>query len=486
MNIRSELFQFSLQQQTRRTFLGRMSQGVGSLALASLIRPTLLRAATSKAPAGKDRWIGVVNPPHFPPKAKRVIWLSMAGGPSHLETFDYKPKLAEMHKEPMPESVTKGKQIAQLQGQKLLCYGPQLKFKKFGKSGAEICDLFEHIGSVVDDICIIRSMTTDAINHDPAHMFMNTGTQIAGRPSMGSWVTYGLGSDAQDLPGFVVLTSLGKGGQNQPIAARQWASGFLPSRFQGVHLRGKGDPVLYLSAPPGVTPGRQHDVVNAVNAINARHDAIVDDPEISTRIAQYEMAFQMQTSVPELIDISKEPQHILDLYGGKPGDGSFASNCLLARRLAERGVRFIQLYHKDWDHHGGVKEGVTLKAQEVDRACMALITDLKQRDMLKDTLIVWAGEFGRTPMSQGGDGRDHHNAGFSIWLCGGGIKSGVIHGATDELGYSAVENPVDVHDLHATMLRVLGIEHTRLAVKFQGLDARLTNVSGKVIEGILA
>ena len=410
----------------------------------------------------------------------------MAGGPSHLETFDYKPKLEQMHKEPMPESVTQGKQIAQLQGHKLLCYGPQLKFRKFGKSGAEICELFEHLGSVVDEICIIRSMTTDAINHDPAHMFMNTGTQIAGRPSMGSWVTYGLGCEAEDLPGFVVLTSLGKGGQNQPIAGRQWASGFLPSRFQGVHLRSKGDPVLYLGSPPGVTAGRQHDVVDTINRINAKHDAIVDDPEIVTRIAQYEMAFQMQTSVPGLMDIGKEPQHILDLYGGKPGDGSFASNCLLARRLAERGVRFIQLYHKDWDHHGGVKEGITLKAQEVDRACMALITDLKQRDMLKDTLIVWAGEFGRTPMSQGGDGRDHHNAGFSIWLCGGGIKSGLIYGATDELGYSAVENPVDVHDLHATMLRLLGIEHTRLTVKFQGLDARLTNVSGKVIEGILA
>ena len=486
MNLRSELSQFTLQQQTRRTFLGRMSQGVGALALASLIHPALLRAATAKSSGHKDKWTGVVNPPHVPPKVKRVIWLTMAGGPSHLETFDFKPKLAEMHKEPMPESVTKGKQIAQLQGQKLLCYGPQLKFKKFGKSGAEICELFEHIGSVVDDLCLIRSMTTEAINHDPAHMFMNTGTQIAGRPSMGAWVTYGLGSDAQDLPGFVVLTSLGKGGQNQPIAARQWASGFLPSRFQGVHLRGKGDPVLYLGAPAGVTRGRQHDVVDAIGAINAKYDAIVDDPEIATRIAQYEMAFQMQASVPELIDISKEPQHILDLYAGKPGDGSFASNCLLARRLAERGVRFIQLYHKDWDHHGGVKEGVTFKAQEVDRACMALITDLKRRDMLKDTLIVWAGEFGRTPMSQGGDGRDHHNAGFSIWLCGGGIKSGLIYGATDELGYNAVENPVDVHDLHATMLRLLGIEHTRLTVKFQGLDARLTNVSGKVIEGILA
>jgi len=470
----------------RRAFLGRMSQGVGSLALASLINPALLRAAATTASANQNKWPGVVNPPHHPPKVKRVIWLTMAGGPSHLETFDYKPKLAEMHKEPMPESFTKGKQIAQLQGQKLLCYGPQLKFRRFGKSGAEICELFEHLGSVVDQICIIRSMTTEAINHDPAHMFMNTGSQIAGRPSMGAWVTYGLGSDAQDLPGFVVLTSLGRGGQNQPIAARQWASGLLPSRFQGVHLRSKGDPVLYLGSPPGVTPGRQHDVVSAINTINAKYDVIVDDPEISTRIAQYEMAFQMQASIPGLIDTSKEPQHILDLYGARPGDGSFASNCLLARRLAERGVRFIQLYHKDWDHHGGVKEGITFKAQEVDRACMALITDLKQRDMLKDTLIVWAGEFGRTPMSQGGDGRDHHNAGFSIWLCGGGIRSGLIYGATDELGYNAIESPVDVHDLHATMLRLLGIEHTRLTVKFQGLDARLTNVSGKVIEGVLA
>src|SRR2546428_10608041 len=301
---------------SRRVSRARMSEGVGSLALASLVNPALRRAAASKAPVKSEKGTGVVNPPHHPPKVKRVIWLTMAGGPSHLETFDYKPKLAAMHKEPMPESITKGKQIAQLQGQKLLCYGPQLKFRKFGKSGAEICELFEHIGSVADEICLVRSMTTDAINHDPAHMFMNTGTQIAGRPSMGAWVSYGLGSDAQDLPGFVVLTSLGRGGQNQPIAARQWASGFLPSRFQGVHLRSKGDPVLYLGSPPGVTPGRQHDVVSAINSINAKYDAIVDDPEISTRIAQYEMAFQMQASVPGLMDITKEPQHILDLYGG--------------------------------------------------------------------------------------------------------------------------------------------------------------------------
>src|SRR2546426_2359139 len=485
MNPVSEFRQFALQQQTRRAFLGRASQGVGMLALASLIHPTLLRAATAQAASRKDKWTGVVNPSHFPPKVKRIIWLSMAGGPSHLETFDPKPKLAEMHGKPMPESMTKGKQLAQLQGKELLCYGPQLKFRKFGKSGAEICELFDHIGSVVDDICIIRSMTTEAINHDPAHMVMTTGSQIAGRPSMGAWVFYGLGSEAEELPGFVVMTSLGKGGQNQPIAARQWASGFLSSRFQGVHLRGKGDPVLYLGAPPGVTRGRQLDVVQAVNAINAKYDAIVDDPEISTRIAQYEMAFRMQTSMPELTDTSQEPKHVLDLYGGAPGDGSFASNCLLARRLAERGVRFIQLYHKDWDHHGAVKQGVTLKAQEVDRACMALLADLKQRDMLKDTLVVWGGEFGRTPHAQNADGRDHNAVGYSMWLAGGGVKGGLRYGATDEHGIRSVENKLHVHDLHATVLHLLGIEHTRLTVKFQGLDARLTNVSGKVIEGIL-
>src|SRR6186713_1318682 len=293
-------------EQSRRAFLSRTSQGLGAVALGSLLRPSSLHAGAH----------GALSTLPYPQKAKRVIWLTMAGGPSQLELFDYKPKLVEMDGKPMPESMTKGQQLAQLQGQKLICSGAKFKFRKFGKNQTELSELLPHIGSVVDDICIVKSMTTDAINHDPAHMFMNTGTQIAGRPSMGAWVTYGLGSDAQELPGFVVLTSLGKGGQNQPIAARQWASGFLPSRFQGVHLRGKGDPVLYLGAPPGVTSGRQHDVVQAVNAINAKYDSIVDDPEISARIAQYEMAFQMQTSVPELIDTSKEPQHVLDLYGG--------------------------------------------------------------------------------------------------------------------------------------------------------------------------
>jgi len=480
MSPSTEIRQFLQQQQTRRLFLGRASQGLGAVALGSILQPQILKAASAARTVS-----GAVASLHFPAKARRVIWLSMAGGPSHLETFDPKPKLAEMHGKPMPESFTKGKQIAQLQGQKLVCYGPQLPFKRFGKVGVELCELFTQLGSVADEICWVRSMTSEAINHDPAHMFMNTGSQIAGRPSMGSWVTYGLGSEAENLPGFVVLTSLGRGGQNQPIAARQWAPGMLPSRFQGVHLRGKGDPVMYLGTPPGVTREGQHEVVRTINDLNRQHDAVVDDPEISTRIAQYEMAFQMQASVPELMNTASEPASIQSLYGCKPGDGSFASNCLLARRLAERGVRFIQLYHKDWDHHGEVKQGVEFKAAEIDRACMALITDLKQRDMLKDTLIVWAGEFGRTPMSQGGSGRDHHNAGFTIWMCGGGIRPGTVYGATDELGYSAVDSPVDVHDIHATLLRQFGIDHTRLSVKFQGLDVRLTGIAGRVIQEII-
>ena len=463
---------------SRRAFLSRTAQGLGAAAIASLLNPRSLHAATSH---------GVLQNLPLPQKAKRVIWLSMAGGPSHLETFDPKPKLGEMNGKPMPESFTKGQQLAQLQGQPLMCFGPQHPFAKYGRNQVEICSLFPHIGSIMDDICLVRSMTTDAINHDPAHMFMNTGSQIAGRPSMGAWITYGLGSIAENLPGFVVLTSLGKGGQNQPIAARQWSSGFLPSKHQGVQLRAKGDPVLYLTNPPGISSAMQHGDIAAINAMNQQRDALVHDPEIATRIAQYELAFKMQASVPDLMDLSKESAKTFDLYGCTPGDGSFASNCLLARRLAERGTRFIQLYHKDWDHHGGVKEGIALKAQEVDRACMALITDLKQRGMLDDTLVVWAGEFGRTPMSQGGNGRDHHNKAMSIWLAGAGIKRGMVYGSTDDLGYAAVENVTTVHDLHATMLHQLGIQHETFTFKFQGLDAKLTGVEGgKVIKDILA
>ncbi len=462
---------------TRRAFLGKASQGVGVAALASLL-------AADRATAAPNG--GVLKTLPLPAKAKRVIWLTMAGGPSHLETFDPKPKLAEMHGKPMPESLTKGQQLAQLQGQQLICFGPQHPFSKFGKNQIEICSLFPHLGSVIDDICLIRSMTTEAINHDPAHMFINTGSQIAGRPSMGSWVTYGLGTDAEDLPGFVVLTSLGRGGQNQPIAARQWSSGFLPSKYQGVQLRGKGDPVLYLSNPAGISRERQGADVSAINALNQQHDALVRDPEIATRIAQYELAFKLQASVPELMDLRDEDPKTLELYGCRPGDGSFASNCLLARRLAERGVRFMQLYHKDWDHHGGIKQGVEFKAEEIDRACMALITDLKRRGMLESTLIVWSGEFSRTPMSQGGSGRDHHNKAMSVWLAGGGVKGGMVYGASDELGYAAVENVCTVHDLHATMLHQLGIRHDAFSVKFQGLDAKLTGVEGaKVLTDIL-
>jgi hypothetical protein len=451
---------------------------MGLLGLNSLLSPRLFASSQ-----GDSR--GVVNPLHFPAKAKRVIYLYQAGGPSHLETFDYKPKLQSMDGQGMPESFTKGQQIAQLQGKELKCFGPQYGFKTFGKSGQQICELFPHIGSVADDVCIIRSMQGEQINHDPAHTLMNTGSIIAGRPSMGSWILYGLGSEAEDLPGFVVLLSSGRGGQNQPIAARQWSAGLLPSKYQGVKFNSAGDPVLYIHSPQGVSRRLQHDSIEAINALNEIENASVQDPEIATRVAQYEMAFKMQSSVPGLMDMSKEPQTVLDAYGAHPGDGSFASNCLLARRLAEKGVRFIQLYHRDWDHHSGLKINVALKAEEVDRATAALITDLKQRGMFDDTLIVWGGEFGRTPMSQSGDGRDHHIKGFSFLVAGGGVKRGISYGATDELGYATVENPVAVADFHATMLHLLGIDHKRLTVKFQGLDARLTGISGNVIRDIL-
>jgi hypothetical protein len=466
---------------TRRAFLGRSSGGLGLLALASLWKPDLLRAAGPGAGAQS----GVVSPRHVTPRAKRVIYLYMAGGPSHLETLDYKPKLAQMHGQPMPESYTKGQPIAQLQGKELKCFAPQHPFQKYGQSGQELCTIFPHIGAVADDLCILRSLRTEAINHDPAHTFMNTGTTISGRPAMGSWVLYGLGSDSANLPGFVVLVSTGKAGQSQPISARQWHSGFLPSRLQGVEFRSKGDPVLYVGSPKGVSVERQRDVVEAVQALNRVQDSIVDDPEIATRIAQYEMAFRMQTSVPELMDLSDEPREVLDLYGTRGGDGSFAANCLLARRLAERGVRFIQLYHRDWDHHGRLRKDVQVTAAEVDQASAALLKDLKRRGLLEDTLVIWGGEFGRTPMAQG-DGRDHHIKGFSIWLAGGGVKGGLTYGSTDELGYNAVEDVVHVHDLHATILHLLGVDHKRLTYKFQGRDFRLTDVHGNVVREILA
>jgi hypothetical protein len=472
-----------IREMSRRAFLGRGAAGMGVVALNSLLGPRVF--ASAQMPAMQSH--GVVNPLDFAPKAKRVIFLYQAGGPSHLETFDYKPKLVEMSGKPMPESFTRGQQIAQLQGQRLTCFGPTHGFKPFGKSGQVVCELFPHIGSIVDETCIVRSMWTEQINHDPAHTFMNSGSIITGRPSMGSWVLYGLGAEADNLPGFVVLVSQGNGGQMQPIAARQWSAGLLPSKFQGVRFNSVGDPVLYITNPRGISREMQGDSIQAINALNAAADRSLHDPELQTRIAQYEMAFKMQTSVPGLLDMSKEPPHILEMYGAKPGDGSFASNCLLARRLAERGVRFIQLYHRDWDHHSDVRNNVVLKAQEVDRPTAALITDLKQRGMLDDTLVIWGGEFGRTPMSQGRGGRDHHIKGFSFMLAGGGIKKGLTYGATDDLGYAAVENPVSVHDCHATMLYLLGIDAAKLAVKYQGLDVRLTGAQGgTVVRDIIA
>ncbi len=468
----------------RRAFLQQGGVSLGAAALSSLIGTNDARAEqTDDAP-----WPGAINPLHLAPKAKRVIFLCMAGGPSHLETFDYKPELAKMSGKPMPESFTKGQPIAQLQGAKLECQGPLVEFKKHGQSGQMISDYLPHTSRIADEMVIVRSLRTTQINHDPAHTVMNTGTSISGRPSMGSWVTYGLGSETQSLPGFVVLTSA-YGRNPQPISQRQWHNGLLPGRFQGMEFHSSGDPIHYLGNPKGYNRSRQRAVVDAVNQLNGVRNESVANPEIATRIAQYEMAFRMQTSVPELIDVSDEPKHILDMYGAKGGDGSFASNCLLARRLAERGVRFIHLYHRGWDHHGDLDRYMKMCCGATDQATAALITDLKQRGMLDDTLIVWGGEFGRTPMFQGKGkeaGRDHHIKGFSMWLAGGGIKGGTTYGATDELGYNAVEDIVPVHDLHATMLHLLGIDHERLTVRFQGRDFRLTDIAGEVVDGILA
>jgi len=453
----------------RRTFLGHGLAGLGSIALSRL-----LGAGLSAGPA-----------PKLPPKVKRVIFLSMAGGPSHLETFDFKPKLRELHGKPMPESFTKGQQLAQLQGKALTCMGAQHDFSRHGKCGMEIGNILPNISKHADEIAVIRSMHTKQINHDPAHTFMNTGSIIPGRPSMGAWVLYGLGSESQNLPGFVVLTSVG-GGQAQPISSRQWSSGFLPGHLQGVEFQSAGDPVHYVSTPPGNTRDSQQQLIQTVNRLNSLNAPRTRDPEIATRIEQYELAFRMQASVPELMTYQDESKETLEMYGCTPGDGTFASNCLLARRLAERGVRFIQVYHRGWDHHGGIKNGIATTAKLVDQGTSALLTDLKQRGMLDDTLVVWGGEFGRTPMAQG-DGRDHHINAFSVFLAGGGIKGGVIHGETDELGYGIVRDPVSVHDLHATLLHLLGLDHQSFTYRHQGLDQKLTGVEpASVIKQILA
>lgn len=479
------LFDFQNHQRSlaRRTFLQRMGYGLGTIALGDLFQRSSVHAATAPS---SEKWTGVIKTFDAPRKVKRIIQLTMAGAPSHLETFDWKPELRRLHGQAFPESFTKGQQLAQLQGAQLKALGPLGDFKACGQSGQMITNYFPHIQSIADDISVIRSMHTEQINHDPAHAFMNSGSIIKGRPSMGSWMIYGLGAETEELPGYVVMVSAR--GQDQPISSRQWSSGFLPSRFQGVQLQTKGSLVHYLGNPQGVCQSTQRQLIEEINRLNTHQFDHTLDPEIQTRINQYEMAFQMQTSMPELADFSQEPAHILDLYGIKtPGDGSFASNCLLARRLAERGVRFIQLYHRGWDHHANLDTEFPATAKTVDQASAALIKDLKQRGMLDDTLVLWGGEFGRTPMGQG-TGRDHHINAFSIFVAGGGIKPGLSWGQTDELGYKYIDNDqkLHVHDLHATMLHLCGIDHKRLTYRFQGRDFRLTDVHGHVAHGLIA
>ncbi len=456
----------------RRTFLARAGVGLGAAALSSL-----LQADESVSPTAPSHYRGLPGLPHFPPRVKRVIFLCMAGGPSHLETFDYKPELIKIDGQPFPSSLTAGQPIAQLQGQELKALRPLTQFRRHGQSEQWVSDFLPWQAKIVDEICVIKSMVTEQINHDPAHTFMNTGNQISGRPAMGSWINYGLGSESENLPGFVVMTSVG-GRNPQPIASRQWSAGFLPGQFQGVEFSASGDPVHYARNPAGISRQQQRSLIDAIARLNGHRNAQVNNPEIATRIAAYELAFRMQTAIPDLMDIRDEPQHVLEMYGAKPGDGSYASNCLLARRLAERGVRFIQLYHRGWDHHGDLVKYMNVCCKLTDKPTWALLTDLKQRGMLDDTLIIWGGEFGRTPMFQGkgGPGRDHHIKGFTMWMAGGGIRRGTTYGETDELGYSAVNDVVHVRDLHATMLHMLGINHAKFSVKFQGLDMKLTGV----------
>jgi len=481
-------------QLTRRSLLGRTSAGIGSAALASLLAPSAFAAGGSATPAPASHG-GLPSLPHFAAKAKRVIYLFQSGGPSQMALFAPKPQMARFFDKDLPDSVRMGQRITGMtSGQSRLPVAPSVfKFSPHGKSGTQLSELLPHTAEVADDICVIRSLHTDQINHDPAVTFFQTGFQLAGRPSIGSWISYGLGSENANLPAFVVMISIGTGNRNdQPLADRQWGSGFIPSRHQGVKLRGQGDPVLYLSNPAGMDVATRRQSLDDIAFLNqARHD-VVGDPEIQTRISQYEMAFRMQSSVPELTDISGEPQSVLDMYGPEVQKrGSYASNCLLARRLVERGVRFVQLFHRGWDQHGSLPKQIRNQCNDTDQPSAALIKDLKSRGMLDDTLVVWGGEFGRTTYSQGAltkenYGRDHHPRCFSVWMAGGGVKGGMTYGATDDFSYNIAENPVAVHDLHATILHRLGVDHERLTFKFQGRHYRLTDVHGKVIAPILA
>ncbi|HLJ14642.1 MAG TPA: DUF1501 domain-containing protein [Bryobacteraceae bacterium] len=482
-----------LLQLTRRHFFGKAATGIGMAALASLLNEEA--SAADIGAAVSDGSSGLPGLPHFPPTAKRVIYLFQSGGPSQMDLFDYKPRLKDLAKTELPGSVRMGQRLTGMSSsQASFPVAPSVfKFQQYGKSGAWVSELLPHMAKAVDDICVIKTMYTEAINHDPAVTFFQTGFQLAGRPSIGSWLSYGLGSENKDLPAFVVMISQGSGNPNdQPLADRQWGSGFLPTKYQGVKFRSAGDPVLFLSDPAGFNPRARRRFIDDLAQLNQVEQDDFGDPEIAARIAQYEMAYKMQASVPELTDFSKEPQQTFDLYGPdarKPG--TFAANCLLARRLSERGVRFVQLFHRGWDQHTNLPKQIAGQAKDTDQACAALIQDLKQRGLLKDTLVVWGGEFGRTVYCQGklsaeDYGRDHHPRCFTMWMAGGGVKPGMTLGETDDYCYNVVKDPVHVHDLHATILRCLGVDHTRLTYKFQGRHFRLTDVHGEIVKQVLA
>jgi hypothetical protein len=473
---------------SRRDFLTKTSLGLGAISLASLINPINLAANSfAEQPFG-----GVLGRPHFAPKAKRVIYIHLSGAPSQLDLFDYKPLLNKMNGQELPDSIRKGQRVTGMTaGQASFpLAGSVFDFKQHGQSGAWMSELLPYTAQVADDLCFIKSMHTEAINHDPAITFMQTGSQLPGRPSLGSWLSYGLGSDNENLPSFVVLVTKGK--QGQPLYSRLWGNGFLPSEHQGVQFRAGKNPVLYLSNPPGISPEARRNQLDHLNQLQDIQYQETEDPEIKARIAQYEMAYRMQTSVPEVMDIAGEPQHIYDLYGElskKPG--TFTANCLLARRLVERGVKFVQLYDQGWDLHGNLPKNMRRKCLETDQASAALIMDLKQRGLLEDTLVIWGGEFGRSNYSQGkleidNYGRDHHPSCFTIYMAGAGVKKGFTYGETDEFGYNVIQNPVHVHDFQATLMHLLGVDHERLTYKFQGRRFRLTDVHGKVVKDILA
>jgi hypothetical protein len=475
-------------QMNRRDFFGRFGLGLGGAALFGLLNHKAVGAAARVA----NPFQGILDAPHFAPKAKRIIYLFMSGGPSQMDLFDYKPLLNQRNGEDLPESVRMGQRLTGMTGYQARwpLAGSIFKFARHGQSGAWVSDILPWTAKMADELCFIKSMHTEAINHDPAITFFQTGSELAGRPSIGAWLSYGLGSANENLPAFVVMIS--KKGVDQPLYSRLWGNGFLPSIHQGVQFRASKDPVLYLANPDGISGESRRKMLDRLAELHALQFEDLGDPEINARVAQYEMAYRMQTSVPDVMDISREPESVFKLYGPEAKQpGTFAANCLLARRLAERNVRFIQLYHPGWDHHGGLPNGIRNQAKDVDRGGYALVMDLKQRGMLDDTLVVWGGEFGRTNYSQGkltatDYGRDHHPRCFSIWMSGGGIRSGVTYGATDEYGYNVAENPVHVHDLQATILNQLGIDHERLTYKSQGRYYRLTDVHGKVVKGVLA